>query len=223
MIKTLPFSLIISSSFKYSFLFSGMVGSSSLKSGASSATSNETGQTHSEAVDPQQERPNPAFSNGNKVEDHPQPIINHPITKLSQPLGEVGELSYREITIKIFTEKSSSPPRFFFEPIVILDGAKNNNSPGLPGSSSNPSPYWIPSPSSFSPKTCSKKTSSASPSKCGTKKSVPKYCNSSVSTIRRSKRRTSESCLTRRSSWSSNRRASTSLSKLWKKRYLINE
>lgn len=42
-----------------------------------------------------------------------------------QQVVEVAKLSYREFTIKIFTDatsdKTKNPPRFFFEPIVVLD------------------------------------------------------------------------------------------------------
>lgn len=59
-------------------------------------------------------------------DDQPTPIIKPPELNMPQPqLIQVAKLQYHEFTVKIFTDglsgKINNSPRFFYEPIVVLD------------------------------------------------------------------------------------------------------
>ena len=72
------------------------------------------------AVNCQEERQVPSNNERDRSTDSTEMDSPSP-----QQLVHAGELSYQEITIKIFTEatneKSKTSPRFFFEPTVVLD------------------------------------------------------------------------------------------------------
>jgi len=81
------------------------------------ATSNEKDHPDSAAaVNRKEERPVPVKNERDHSTDSTERIS-------PQKLVEVGVLSHGEFTIKIFTdsEKSKTCPRFFFEPMVVLD------------------------------------------------------------------------------------------------------
>lgn len=72
----------------------------------------------------------PANNEIDKMDDLSPSHTNHPndFSRVNTPLQivKVGELSYQEITIKIYADgaiekNNNSSPRFFFEPIVLLD------------------------------------------------------------------------------------------------------
>lgn len=105
-------------------------------SATSTASYNEAGFSGFEASNQEQEKRIPASANskrGQIISDQPPPLmVNCPTDLPSRVSGpplivEVGELSYREFTIKIFTEdkslKNNVSPRFFFEPIVVMDSS----------------------------------------------------------------------------------------------------
>ena len=84
-------------------------------------TSNETGHTDIAAVVNHQEVAPQIPANEGRDGSIDSTGMNS-----TQPLIQVGEMSYEGTSIKIFTDRASersknSHPRFFFEPIVILD------------------------------------------------------------------------------------------------------
>jgi len=84
------------------------------------------GPTHFDAPH-QQERLVPARNSveEDRVDQSSPPITNPPDYSRQQQLVQIAQLSYGEFSVKIFTEGTSTninnSPRFFFEPIVVLD------------------------------------------------------------------------------------------------------
>jgi len=83
----------------------------------------EMGTSDSAEVDSKQEDEAPAKS---EPKGDAKPSLNVNPTNLPQQITEVAKLNFREMSVKIFTNSSSekqknNSPRFFFEPIVMLD------------------------------------------------------------------------------------------------------